>query len=189
MPARARRYWHSGFTKTPVSLIVAALLASIFTGCSRRPPTPPQSISFSSFTNGYVGPFAPVFARGRPKSAAMMRQWLADGTNSAMFTITNQQTCDIFILSTARILNAGAHPTNDPTPILNAPNFSGFRLKPGQVTNLQIAILPHQAPWRMRVLYSRTDQRIGLIQILRYWIYRKPIPMQSYTADSDLITQ
>jgi hypothetical protein len=174
--------------KTRDSLIVATLLASTLAGCSKHPPPAPQSITFAGFTNGYVGPLAPVFTRMGPMRATIMRQWLAAGTNSAMFIVTNQQSCDIYILATGRILNAGVNPTNAPAPILNAPNVS-IRLKPGQVTNLQIAVLPHQAPCRMRVIYSRAAQHVGLIEILRCWIYQKPIPTRSYAADSELINQ
>src|SRR6516225_5325713 len=95
---------HSRLMKTH-RLILVALLASTFAGCSRHPTTAtttPQTVSFGAFTNGYVGPLASVFARGHP---AAIQQWLTAGTNSALFTITNQQTCDIIIFPIGRIWN------------------------------------------------------------------------------------
>jgi hypothetical protein len=186
--------------KIPASLIAAALLALTFAGCSKHPATAAQTASFAGFTNGYSGGIPSVFARLGPREAATIQQWLASGTNSALFTITNQQGCDILIEPFGRILNGGAHPTNDNTPILNAPTlpgssapaFAGIRLKPGQVSTLQIAVLPHQAPWRMQFFYMRTDQNAGfggVARMLRSLISRKPIVTRVETIDSDLIGQ
>lgn len=185
---------------TRASQFIAALLALTLVGCSKHPPmtTTPQTITFAGFTNGYVGPVAPVFARLSPKNAAAVQQWLVNGTNNALFTITNLQSCDILIAPFARILNAGANPTNDETPILNAPGlpassastFSDIRLKPGQVANLQTAVFLHQPPWRMRFFYIRTDRRIRFTDQFNHLIFRKPLPLQRlYFIDSDLISQ
>jgi hypothetical protein len=172
------------------SLIIAALLATVFTGCSKHPPTAatnPQTVGFNSFTNGFVGTLAPVFASLTTNDAAVIQQWLADGTNSAVFTITNHQSCDIWVFPLGRIINAGAHPTNDETLILNAPNFSGIHLRPRQVSTIQVAVLPHQAPWRMEFYYTRTDQHVSLAESLDAMIFRKPIQAQTYTIESDII--
>jgi hypothetical protein len=189
--------------KTHASLIVAALLASTITGCSKHPATAtstPQTARFTGFTNGNAGGIASVFARLGPRQAANIQQWLANGTNAAMFTITNHQSCEILIQPFGRILNAGANPTNDETPILNAPPlpgssapaFSGIRLKPGQVTNLQIADIGHAAPWRVRFFYMRIDQNLGfagLLQRLRSLILRTPNRVHVYTIDSNLLSE
>ena len=176
--------------KNRTPLIIAALLAAIFTGCSKPPPTvatSPQPISFSGYTNGVVGAVAPVFATLTTNHATVIQRWLADGTNTALFTITNQQSCDIILFPLGRIINAGAHPTNDETPILNAPNFSGIRLKPREVATIQVAVLPHQAPWRMLFSYNRMDQHVGLAESLGAMIFRKPIQAQMHTIESDFI--
>lgn len=162
----------------------------MLTGCSRHPgatATPPQTVTFAGFTNGYIGAIAPVFARLTTNHAAAIQQWLAAGTNNALFTITNQQKCDINIFPIGRIHTSGANPTDEQTPILNAPNFSGIRLKPGQVTNLQVAVLPHQAPWRFQVNYTRTDQHVGFLEGFNALILRKPIITQTIPIDSDMI--
>jgi hypothetical protein len=178
--------------KNRTSLIIAALIASMFVGCSKHPPTvatSPQPVSFVGFTNGFVGPLAPVFAALTTNNAAVIQQWLADGTNSVVFTITNQQSCDIILFPLGRICNAGAHPTNNETPILNAPNFSGIRLKPRQVSTIQVAVLPHQAPWRMQFYYSRTDQHVGFFEGLHAMISPQGIQAQMHTIESDSIEQ
>jgi hypothetical protein len=183
--------------KTRASLTIAALLASILTGCSRRPAPAPQTVSFAGFTNGYVSPLVSAFASQNPTFAANVQQWLSDGTNVAMFTITNNQSCDILISRFGLILSSGPHSTNAVTLILNAstspgssaPIFSDIRLKPGQVSTLQLAVLPHQAPWNMRFYYARTDQHVGITEMLNSLIFRKPITTVLPTIDSDLINQ
>lgn len=171
-------------------LIIVALIASILTGCSKHPPTAatiPQSVSFSGFTNGVVGAIVPGYATFSANYAAIIQQWLADGTNGAVFTITNQQSCDIWIQPLGRIINAGNRPAYDETPLLNAPNFSGIRLMPHQVSTIQVAVFPHQAPWRMRFIYTRTDQRFGFLESLHSTITRSPLHLQSYFIESDMI--
>jgi hypothetical protein len=178
--------------KNHTPLIIAALLVSIFTGCSKHPTTvatSPQPVSFNGFTNGFVGTLAPEFASLTANHAAVIQQWLADGTNSALFTITNYQSCDIWIFPLGRICNAGAHPTNDEAPILNAPNFSGIRLRPRQVSIIQVAVLPHQAPWRMEFYYTRADQHFGFVEGLSAQITGKPLQMQTHAIESEFIDQ
>jgi hypothetical protein len=151
--------------------------------------TSPQPVIFNDFTDGFVGTLVPVFSTLTTKHAALIQQWLADGTNSAVFTITNNQSCDIILFPLGRICNAGAHPMNHETPILNASNFSGIRLKPLQVSIIQIAVLPHQAPWRIQLYYTRTDQRIGFAEGLSSMLFWKPIHMKSHTIESDFINK
>lgn len=178
--------------KTRASLIFAALLALTFVVCSRHPPaatTTPQPVTFAGFTNGYVGVFAPWLATLSTNYAATVKQWLADGTNNALFTITNRQSCVIFISPFASIRNAGAHPTNSETLVLNATDNSGIFLAPGQYSTLQIALVPHQAPWRLQFSYTRDDQHVGFLEGMLHLIFRKPIVMRAYTIQSDLINQ
>lgn len=178
---------------TRASLIIALLLALIIISFSRRPRPPatsPQPVSFSGFTNGYVGVFAPMFAMLRTNNGALIRKWRAAGTNSAVFTITNQQSCDIDISPIGHnIHNPGPPPSYELTPVLNAPNFSGIRLKPGQVTNLLVAVVPDQALWRMQFHYTRADQHIGFFELLNSLILQEPIRARTYTVTSDLISQ
>ena len=129
----------------------------------------------------------PVFATFTTNDAAVIQRWLADGTNGALFTITNQQSCDIWIFPLGRVINAGAKPAYDETPLLNAPNFSGICLKPRQVATIEVAVLAHEAPWRMRFSYTRTDQQFGFLESMRATITRSPLHLQSYFVESDLI--
>jgi hypothetical protein len=177
---------------TTASLIFTVLLALLLTGCSKSPPKvtiTPQTVSFAGLTNGYVGVIAPFFATINTNNAAAIQQWLAGGTNSAVFIITNCQSCDIRIVPFARILNAGGHPTSTLTPLVNAPSFSGIFLKPGQVTNLEVALFPHHVPWRVQIHYTRSDRRVGLIEQLNHLMFQKPIVTQTIPIDSDLIDQ
>ena len=154
----------------------------------------PQPIQFSGHTNGVVGAVATVYGTLTTNDAAVIDRWLAAGTNGLLFTLTNQQGCDIILFPLGRICNAGTHPTHDETPLLNAPDFSGLRLTPGQVTTIQVADLPHRAPWRLQLYYSRnscTDSaanRFGRIpEELRALITHTPMREQMHTIESDLI--
>jgi hypothetical protein len=148
--------------KNSTPLIIAALLVSLFTGCSKHPPTAspaPQPITFVGYTNGVVGVIAPVFAQMTADRAAVIQQWLTSGTNGIVFIITNRQNCAIDLNSAGRMISAGAQSMNQETPLLNAPTSSGIRLQPGQVATVQVAMLPHQAPWYFQINYFRTDTR------------------------------
>ena len=170
-------------------LFAAGTTAITVKAIQQQPPTTatnPQAVSFSGYTNGVVGAIAPEFAKFSTDNAAFIQRWLAAGTNGALFTITNQQSCDICIFPWARIFNAGAHPTNERTPLLNAPNFSGIRLKPHQAATIQVAVISHEAPWRMMFSYTRREPA-GLAESLRANITRKPIHIHSYRIESDTI--
>ena len=160
------------------------------------PPTPSaaQGIRFASFTNGIVGAVAPVFSTLTTNNAATIQRWLAAGTNAAEFTITNQQSCAIWLFPLGRICTEEAQPMRDETPLLNAPNFSGIRVPPGQVATVQVAVLPHQAPWRLQLYYHRDScsdtflNRLRLLpQTLRAATTGKPVQMQMHTIESELI--
>src|SRR3954464_3789114 len=66
-------------------------------------PTAPQSIRFVGLTNGVAGAVTPVFVSLTTNNAATIPRWLAAGTNGAVFAITNQQTCAIWLFPLARI--------------------------------------------------------------------------------------
>src|SRR5215467_11437793 len=101
---------------------------------------------FAGFTLGVVGSIVPVFAQLSPDRAVTIQAWLAAGANGAAFTITNDYGRPIRILPIARIRNGGAC---DEAPLLNAPNFSGIPVEPGQSCSVQIAMIARQAPWQV----------------------------------------
>ncbi len=161
---------------------------------TRPSPAAPQSIRFAGVTNGVVGAVAPVFASLTTNNAASIQQWLAAGTNSAVFTITNQQSCAIWLFPLGRICTKEATPMRDETPLLNAPNFSGIRLSPGQVADVQVAVLPHHAPWRLQLYYHRdscSDSFLNNLKMLpeslRARATGQPVQMQMHTIESELI--
>ena len=129
-------------------IVIAALACLAIAGVallfSRPSPATPRSIRFAGITNGVVGTVAPIFATLTTNNAASIQRWLATGTNGAVFTITNQQTCAIWLFPIARIHTQQGSPFGDETPLLNAPTFSGIHLSPGQVATVQVAMLPHQ---------------------------------------------
>src|SRR5438105_3520871 len=143
----------------PLLITIALLGCLAFIGVAlfltRPSPAAPQSVRFAGAMNGVVGAVAPVFASLTTNNAASIQRWLAAGTNAAVFTITNQQTCAIWLFPLGRFCTDEATPMRDETPLLNAPDFSGIRLSPGQVANVQVAVLPHHAPWRLQLYYHR----------------------------------
>jgi len=141
-----------GITIVAIGCLAIVGVAMFFT---RPSPAAPQSIRFAGFTNGVVGNIAPVCATTTTNNATKIQQWLAAGTNGAVFTITNQQTSDIFIFPFGRICTERGTPSREEMPLLNAPTFSGIRLAPGQVADIQIAVLPNPSPWRLELLYDR----------------------------------
>jgi hypothetical protein len=162
-------------------------VALLFT---RPSPAAPQSIRFAGVTNGVVGAFAPVFATLTTNYAAIIQRWLTAGTNVAVFTITNQQTCAIWLFPVGRICTVEATPMRDETPVLNAPNFSGIRLSPGQAADIQVAVLPHHAPWRLQLNYHRescSDSFLNNLKILRARMTGRALQMQMPTIESELI--
>src|SRR5437867_1244898 len=161
---------------------------------SRPSPVTPQSVRFAGLTNGVVGAVAPLFATLSTNNAADIQRWLAAGTNGAEFTITNQQSCAIWLYPLGRICTEEAQPMRDETPLLNAPNFSGIRVPPGQAATVRVAVLPHQAPWRLQLYYHRDScsdtflNRLRLLpQSLRAMTTGRPVQMQMHTIESDLI--
>ena len=173
-----------------VAIAVLAGVAWLFTP---PPPLAVQGIRFAGFTNGIVGAVAPVFGSLTTNHAATIQRWLAAGTNAAEFTITNQQSCAIWLYPLGRICTDEAQPMRDETPLLNAPNFSGIRIASGQAATVQVAVLPHQAPWRLQLYYHRDScsdtfmNRLRLLpQSLRAMTGRS-MQMQVHTIESDLI--
>jgi len=83
---------------------------------------------------------------------------------------------------------------SDDTPLLNAPNFSGIRLSPGQASIVQVAVLPHQGPWRLRLSYHRescSDSFLNKLKALpesmRARKAGRPIQAETHTIESNLI--
>ena len=182
--------------KLPITIALLACLAILGVVLLFMRPSPAalQSVRFAGVTNGVVGAVAPVFARLTTNNAASIQRWLAAGTNGAVFTITNKQTCAIWLFPLGRICTDEATPMRDETPLLNAPNFSGIRLSPGEIADVQVAVLPHHTPWRLQLYYHRdscSDSFLNnlrrLPESLRARAAGKPVQMQMHTMESELI--
>src|ERR1051325_9906155 len=173
-----------------VLAVVCAAFAVVTWILTRPIPSLPQPIRFMGFTNGVVGAVTPVFATLRPNNTAAIQRWLAAGTNGAEFTITNRQSCAIWLFPFGRICTEEATPMRDETPLLNAPNMSGIRVPPGETATVQVAVLPHQAPWRLQLYYHRdscSDSFLNNLKMLPESLHAratgKPVRMQMHTID------
>src|SRR5262249_16055042 len=87
------------FMNRRLIVLAAVCLGMVGFGLLRVLPSPAihQRVQFAGFTNGVVGVIAPVFASFTTNNAASIQRWLAAGTNVAVFTITNQQSCAIWL--------------------------------------------------------------------------------------------
>jgi len=132
-------------------LVVVCLLAR-----STRPGI--QKIGLVGFTNGVIGTMLPAIEAIDTNHAAAIQQWLASGTNGAVFTVTNRQQYGIDVWPEALIYIDERHPElRLTTPLLNVMNYHGLLVRPGAVATIQVAVLPHQARWKVAMLYRRNS--------------------------------
>jgi hypothetical protein len=153
-----------------------------------------QSIRLTGFTNGFVGVVATINASLSSNNAASFQHWLDAGTNSAVFAITNQQTCAIWLYPVGRICSTNATQASEETLLINTPTFSGIKLSPGQHAEILVAVTPQQSPWRLQVYYSRdscSDSFLNRLKMLpsslRAQATGTPIEIPMNTIESDLI--
>jgi len=115
-----------------------------------------QRIGLVAFTNGVLGVISPVFiTNANTNISAAFQSWLALGTNGVIFTVTNEHRFPINLFPVARILQREGTLTENQTPLLNAPDWLGIRVQPYQVATVQVAVLPHQGPWKIELGYHR----------------------------------
>ena len=174
------------------AVVACVVLAGVAWVLTLSTPPAAQTARFAGFTNGVVG-LAPVFSTLHTNYAATIQRWLQAGTNVAEFTITNQQNCAIWLYPVGRICTTEASSMSEDTPLLNAPNFSGIRLPPGQAATVQVAVLPHQTPWRLQFSYHREScsdtfwNRVKTLpEFLRAVGTRTPVRAEMHTIESDL---
>jgi len=181
--------------KRQITVAVVACVALVGVTWVFTSSAPPaiQTAHFARFTNGVVG-LAPVFSTLHTNYSATIQRWLDAGTNVAEFTITNQQSCAIWLFPVGHISTGETRTMSDDTPLLNAPNFSGIRLSPGQASIVQVAVLPHQGPWRLRLSYHRescSDSFLNKLKALpesmRARKAGRPIQAETHTIESNLI--
>lgn len=141
-----------------------------------------------------VGAIAPTFSTLSLNYAASINRWLNSGTNAVLFTLTNQQVCSIWVSPFVTICCGAMQPSRETMPLLDAPNFSGIKLAPGQVVTVQVASVPLQTPWRAEFYYTRDSHsdslrnRIKMIpEELRALATRTPVRVKSHTIRSEVI--
>jgi cell wall-associated NlpC family hydrolase len=111
------------------------------------------AVTFAGWTNGIVGTFAPTFAKLSTNNAAAIQSWLDAGTNGAVFKVKNEHTTPIWIFPIARMSTGETEPLRIQIPLLNAPTGSGILVQPGQTANVQVAVLPNIARWKLILVY------------------------------------
>ena len=138
----------------PLVLAASLVIGLAWLGSIRSGPKA-QGAVLVSYTNGFIGAIAPVFPTLGTNHAATYRRWLAGGTNGAVFRLTNQQSCAIWIYPIAWLSGADPRQPAEETPVLNAPSFSGLRLERGEIAEVQVAVPSQAGDWKLRLQYHR----------------------------------
>jgi hypothetical protein len=150
---------------------------------------------FAGYTNGTIGVIAPTFSTLSTKESATINRWLTGGTNAALFTITNQQVCSIWILPFVSICGAATPTWRETVPLLNAPSFSGIKLQPSQTVTVQVAVVSNSVPWRAEFEYTRDSCSDSLVnglrmlpEQLRAMATRRPVRVETHFIETETIT-
>ena len=174
-----------------VCCVVLAVITWILRPSAARAP---ELASFTGQTNGMIGAFAPMFGTTSTNSAATIKRWLDAGTNAALFTITNQQVCAIWVSPFVIICRGPTQSSREFMPLLNAPDFGGIKLAPGQVATLRVALVTSDAPWSAEFYYTRDScsdslqNRVKRIpEELRALITLTPVQAETHTIHTDVI--
>ena len=116
---------------------------------------PPQSAHFLMTTNGIVGPQLPTFLKAlTPTEAARLTDWLAAGTNSAVYAFTNREVCTVYLFPFVTMANPSGGKSSHTGPLLNVPDFSGIRVEPGGVAELLVPIPTELGTWQPEFGYT-----------------------------------
>ena len=158
-----------------------------------------QTTRFLGYTNGIVGPVASYFVTNSAKDS-IVQQWYVADASAGLFTVTNEERTGIRLYPFGRFCTKGPKSLNETTYLLDVPSFNGFHLQPGRSVTVQVALLPHQGPWRVLLFYERDPGSIslpntlkGLAAILGARMRGKPDPSppqpEKYEVYSDWIVQ
>ena len=178
-----------------ISIIAAVVLAAVCVIWSpRRSSFKPEFAPFAGYTNGTIGAIAPLFATLSATESATIKRWLAAGTNAAMFTISNQQTCSIWVLPFVNIYGGAPQTCTETVPLLDAPSFSGIKLAPRQIATVQVAMVDSNALWRAEFEYTRDSCSDSLAnglrmlpEELRAWATRTPVQLEPHIIESESV--
>jgi hypothetical protein len=168
-----------------VLILAGALWWWFSTSTSQQLPM----VRFIGLTNCVVGPNVAAFSGTSTNYASLIQRWFMAGSNAAVFTITNRETCIIQVFACS-LQTRGKHPTDEQTLALDSPVTYGFYLlQPGQSVTSHIAVIPHSEPWRVAFFYNRHDWREKLRALSAAVLHRPPIQLQSHVFHSDWIDQ
>ena len=170
--------------------VFAAVLCVLQPSSSRAP----EVASFSGTTNGMVGAIAPTFSTLSSNCAASISRWINGGTNAALFTITNQQVCSIWVSPFVYICSGAMQSSREMMPLLDAPTCSGIKLAPGQIVTVRVASVAVETPWRAEFYYTRDScsdslrNKIRMIpEELRALTTRTPVRVESHVIRSEVV--
>ena len=116
---------------------------------------PPQSAHYLRSTNGMVGPQLSTFLKALPPTdATRLTDWLAAGTNSAVYAFTNREVCAVFLFPFVRVANPSGGKSSHTVPLLNVPDFSGMLVEQGAVAELFVPIPTESGTWQPEFGYT-----------------------------------
>src|SRR3954447_2228232 len=114
----------------------AAWIVSLVT----RPVADPtvERVRFVGFTNGVVTPLVASFAKNLTRNGAVMQSWLDEGTNAALFAVTNRQSYPIQFSLLGVMHTKEWQRLRLQTPLLDPTAW--VLVGPSQVATVQVAV-------------------------------------------------
>lgn len=164
---------------TITGLLFVGVLAAVIALRLVTPSTAPKTTAhFLGFTNGITGPLVRTFTAAIPNVTAaipngsnFVQQWLASGTNVALFSVTNYEGCAIDFLGICNWYTKSRGMDNELIPILNVRYIDGNLIQPGRVFLAEVPVVPHGEPWRVAFFYHRHHKLATL-----FWQKLKGLP-------------
>jgi hypothetical protein len=177
--------------KTRSIVVMGAAVLLVLAGSllllSPRGPAQPLRPRFIGFT--YRPPTA--FTKALPPHfASTIREWLASGTNVALFAITNTQRRSILLSPYVGFYNStNATLTLYYTVLLNTPDAYGVCLRPGQATTVEVPVLPVFGSGVLQFGWTPDYKHFlpRTFEQTRRWVNGKPADFRGTFVYSELI--
>jgi hypothetical protein len=121
---------------------------------------------FQGLTNGvpHWNRTLDFFIRMSPQHAQLMQEWFKAGTNTARFSVTNTTRDAVRVGCFAQFETAW---TKLETPVVNARNYRGVFIGPGEVAVVEVARFSCDTRWRVGFCYVRDDGKSHFLQDAR----------------------
>lgn len=171
-----------------VVLILPGLLALRWPGLHST-FTGGVGVRFAGFSNGQPSTFTSALPAHYD---AFLREWLASGTNVALFTVTNGRGRSLLLHPYVGFFErTNAVRSHYETVLPCSGSGYGLRLRPGEAATVQVAILPRKGSGFLRFGYSPDYRDVSsrLVEELRTLITtrRRPVFQSEWIYSEQII--